>query len=205
MSLHDLFNECLDIDEEYIHVENDGDFFIERDGTILRIFFEKSDSKADWENNFKFLAIPKKPYKNMKKTWFCHRGFSKVWDAIEPYVKDEIMNPDNDKIEIVGYSHGGGVALLCYEYCVFHRPDIDVIGFGFGAPRVLWGIIPKQLKKRLSSFYVVRNISDIVTHLPPLVFGYRNAPKLIKIGKPFKYNPIKAHTPEAYINELQNF
>lgn len=200
MNLYDSFNECLEIGDDYIHVENDGDFFVKRNGDTLRLFFEWSDDKADWLNNFRFLAMPRKPYKGMEKAWLCHRGFLKVWKSIEPYLVDEINSPEINKIEIVGYSHGAAIALLCYEYCCFNRPDCDVQGVGFGCPRVFWGMVPKAVKRRFENFTVVRNGRDIVTHVPPALFGFRHVSKMVKIGKS---NPINDHRPEKYLFNLR--
>lgn len=202
MELAKAFKRCIDLKDKYIHVENGGDYFIERDGETLKIFFEWSDGIEDWISNFNFLAIPWKPYKNMPHTWFCHRGFLKVWKAIEPYIASHILDPKNTKIEVVGYSHGAPIALLCYEYCVFNRPDIEIEGAGFGCPRVFWGYIPRTIKKRFANFKVVRNGDDIVCHVPPALLGFRHVGELIKIGQT---NPINDHFSSEYILRLEQF
>lgn len=200
MNLYNSFNECLQLEKDYIHVENDGDYYVTRDGDTLKLFFEWSDGSADWKNNFKFFPIPKKPYKNMANTWYCHRGFLKVWKSIEPYIKDDINDPEIRKIEIVGYSHGAAIALLAYEYCKYNRADADIRGVGFGSPRVFWGFASKAVKKRFDNFTVVRNGSDIVTHVPPVIFGFRHVSKVVKIGQS---NPVKDHYPEKYLQNLK--
>lgn len=191
MNLHKAFEECLSHKDDFIHCENDGDFFAKTEGDTLKIFLEWSDDKADWRNNFKFLAIPWKPYKSMKNIWFCHRGFRKVWKAIKKYIEAAIMNPDIKKIEIVGYSHGAAIALLCYEFCKFNRPDCDIQGVGFGCPRVFWGFIPASLKERVKGFKVVRNGNDIVTHVPPALFGFRHISEMVKIGESKRKGAVK--------------
>lgn len=199
--LHALFAECLEIGDNYIHVENDGDYYMKRDGDTLKLFFEWSDGKEDWRNNFRFLAIPCKPYKGMKVLWFCHRGFFGVWKSVKPYVEKAILDPSVKKIDIVGYSHGGPLALFCYEYCTFHRPDVEVRGMGFGCPRVFWGIVPKSVKERLKGFKVIRNGNDIVTHVPPVVFGYHHVSEMVKVGQT---NPVNDHRPGEYLLHLNN-
>lgn len=199
MNLLNAFKECLSHKEDFIHVENDGDFFMEREGKTLKIFFEWSDDKEDWRNNFKFLAIPCKPYKDMSDIWFCHRGFFNVFKAILPYIVAAILDPEIERIEIVGYSHGAALAMLCYEYAKFNRPEIEVEGVGFGCPRVFWGIVPKALKERVKDFKAVRNGNDIVTHVPPVIFGYRHITELVKIGQT---NPIKDHYSKKYLFNL---
>lgn len=103
--LYQMFQDCLN--QNYISVENDGDYAIHLEEDTLKIFFEWSNGKVDWKNNFSFAV---KPYKDMKVVWRCHRGFLKVWKSIKPYIKEDIMNPKIKKIEIVGYSHGAAIA-----------------------------------------------------------------------------------------------
>ena len=197
MDLLSAFNECLAV--KYTQVENAGDYALRWDGSTLKIFFEWSNGKEDWRNNFDF---PAKPYRDMEHLWFCHRGFLKVWKSIEPYLVEAISDPDIKKIEIVGYSHGAAIALLCYEYCVFHRPTAIVEGVGFGCPRVFWGIVPKAVKERFSGFKVVRNGNDIVTHVPPALFGFRHNSEVEKIGE--SKGIVKDHYPDAYRASLTN-
>jgi hypothetical protein len=198
MNLYDAMKECLST--TYTQVENAGDYAIKRDGDTLKIFFEWSDGKKDWMNNFDF---PIKPYHHMKNLWFCHRGFLKVWKSIEPYLVAEIGNPEIKKIEIVGYSHGAAIALLCYEYCIFNRPDCDVQGVGFGCPRVFWGFIAKKVKERFKNFKVVRNGRDIVTHVPPALFGFRHISEIVEIGNGESEGMIDDHRPENYLENLK--
>lgn len=198
-AMRKAFLECLEIEENYNHVENSGDYFTKRVGDTLKIFFEESDDDEDWVNNFNFIAIPWKPYKGMKNSWYCHKGFLKVWKSIKPYIEADIKDPEVKKIQIVGYSHGAAIALLCHEYCVYNRPDIVVEGVGFGCPRVFWGKTPAALKERVKNFKAIRNGNDIVTHVPPAVFGYHHVTELVKIGQT---NPINDHRSNEYLMHM---
>ena len=198
LTLKELFLRVLKA--KYTHLDNDASYCFEQKGDTLHIYFEWSNSKEDWRNNFDF---PAKPYRDMKDKWYCHRGFLRVWKTIEPHLKDYIMSADINTILIAGYSHGGAIAQLCYEYCKFNRPDCDIYGYGFGAPRVLWGSVNERVKSRFEGFVVIRNKNDIVTHLPPLVFGFRNVGSMLKIGSVARYNCIDAHRPGNYITELE--
>lgn len=196
--MYDAMLECLNTD--YTQVENAGDYAIKREGNVLKILFEWSDGAEDWKNNFDF---PMKPYKHMENLWFCHRGFLKVWKSIEPYLTNEISNTEVKKIQIIGYSHGAAIALLCYEYCIYHRPDCDVQGVGFGCPRAFWGYVPKSVKERFKNFKVVRNGNDIVTHVPPALFGFRHISDIIEIGNGMTDGAIDDHRPENYLKNLK--
>lgn len=199
MELIDLYQKVLNAKYTQLE-EQSASYAVEREGDTLRLLFEKSNGRIDWRNNFKFLAIPKKPYKDMDDTWFTHRGFFGVWEAIEPRLADAIADPSVKHFDIAGYSHGGALALLCFEYCKYHRPDAEVTGVGFGAPRVVWGPVPKSLKERLADFRVIRNGDDLITHLPPRLFGYRQLGKLEKVGK--KDGPIEDHRAQAYTSAM---
>ncbi len=201
MKLSTLFYKCINI--TYTQVENGADFALERINKTLYIYFEHSDGYADWKHNLNF---PAKAYKRMGKTvWFAHGGFLKVWKTIEVHIKDYIMDRTLNKIVIVGFSHGAAIAALCHEYVWFHRPELrDTLeGYGFGCPRVFWGLQNENVRDRWHRFAVIRNIDDIVTHLPLAIFGFSHVGKLYEIGKKGKYSPINAHRPENILAELR--
>lgn len=201
--MKDLFRRCLKA--KYISTAESGNYAIEAEGDTLYLLFQWSNGFWDWVNNFLF---PARPYKRMKCFWFCHRGFLKVWkamrDEIEVYVEEILSNnPNLKKIVCVGYSHGAAVSVFATEDMEYlYGEKYSVSGYGFGCPRVLWGIVPGEVKHRLRNFKAIRNIPDIVTHVPPMLFGFRHAGTLIKVGEKDKYSPIKAHYASAYIEEL---
>lgn len=192
------FIKCLNAN--YTTVDNGASFAVEREGGKLTLLFEKSNGATDWRNNFDF---PAKPYRKMKNKWFAHRGFLKVFKSIEPYIADKINDLTVSKIDIIGYSHGAGLALLCYEYVKFNRPDVEASGVGFGCPRVFWGFARKNVKKRFEGFVVVRNGRDIVTHVPPALLGFRHVGEVLKIGK--SEGVVSDHFPHRYIQSLKDY
>lgn len=198
-SLYELFLSCLGA--EYRTVEEEADFAVKREGIDVTIYFEKSDGKVDWKHNLTFAA---RPYKDMEEPWKCHRGFLKVWKAAEPYLAPIVTDPTVESFTLVGYSHGAALALLCHEYIWFHRPDRRnrLWGYGFGCPRVIHGSTSKEMKERWNTFTVVRNAGDLVTHLPPVLFGFRHVGQTVTVGRLGRYSPIDAHRPESYLNEL---
>ena len=201
--MRNLFKRCLNA--KYTSTVESGDYAIEVDGNTLYILFEWSDDAEDWINNFDF---PAKPYKRMTDIWFCHRGFLKVWKAMQNEIEVGVAqalreHPEITNITIVGYSHGGAIALLATEDMTYlYGEKFNVSGYGFGAPRVLWGYIPKAVRERISAFVTVRNIPDMVTHLPPKIFGYQDI-NIKEIGEEGKYKPIEAHLSSSYIAELK--
>ncbi len=212
----ELFKRCLNAN--YKHCGEGGDYAIQIEGNTLYLLFECSDGLEDWRNNFDFftavckdIASPKLPYKEMKLRWRVHGGFLRVWksirDEVEAKVAEAIQTyPEIAYITIVGYSHGAALAVLATEDMVYlYGDNYEVTGYGFGAPRVIWGYIPREIKERLNRFISIRNIPDLVTRVPPKWLLYRDAGTLIEIGEKGKYNCIKAHYASAYIEELEAF
>lgn len=201
MDLYELFSECLNI--RYHKAGVSANYAARKYKDTLYIFFEDSDGENDWKRNIDF---PAKPYKRMEDSlWFAHRGFLKTWKEIEPYLSWRIKNKEIKKIVTVGYSHGAAIAVLCHEYVYFNRPDIreSIEGYGFGCPRVIWGIKTTGIDERWKRFCVIRNIDDIVTHLPPALFGFSHVGELLEIGERGKYSPIEAHYAENILAELE--
>lgn len=197
--MKELFERCLKA--HYVRTPESGDYAIEVDDGTLYLLFQKSNGKQDWKNNFDF---PAKPYKRMNSKWYCHRGFLRVWKAMRDEVEKNVATwlPYITSICCVGYSHGAALALLATEDMVFlHGDKLRVEGWGFGCPRVVWGILPKDVKQRLRNFTAVRNIPDIVTHAPPALFGFHHV-KLLRVGNFGKYSPVDAHRAKSYLNEL---
>lgn len=198
-----LFKKCLKA--EYIHTDAGGDYAIEYENGVIYLLFEKSNGDTDWKNNFDF---PAKPYKHMSKTWLCHRGFLRVWKSMRDQIEAEVARIMSEEkvraIVCVGYSHGAALALFATEDMMYlYGGKVLVCGYGYGCPRVVWGFLPRSVKQRLRRFTAVRNVPDLVTHVPPAIFGFRHI-QLRRVGKLGKYGPIKAHRAMAYLAELED-
>lgn len=199
--LYCLYKRILEAD--YVQLkENAASYYLTKECGKLIILFEKSNGATDWKNN---LDFPARPYREMKDLWFVHRGFLRVFKTVKDKISDEIADKSVKRIIVGGYSHGAALALLTHEYCVFNRPDIakNVQGYGFGCPRTVWGILPESVKARFDNFCVIRNSDDVVTHLPPAVFGFRHVGKMLHIGKNKRYGAVESHKQENYLAELR--
>lgn len=205
--LKELYERCLYA--PYIHVENDGDYFYEVKNDILYLYFQCTHGGADWKNN---LDFPAKPYSDMGIKWRCHRGFLRVWKSIKPYIKEIVADETIKGVYIVGYSHGAAIATLAHEYVWFNRPDLRdrMKGFGFGCPRCYWGFkVKKSLKERWENFFPIRNINDLVTHVPPCCFGFRHVNDVVTLEskelahKYKKIDSINAHYPYNYLPNIE--
>ena len=81
----------------------------------------------------------------------------------------------------------------------FGKQSVTVYrSLGSAIPRL--GFAP--LARRWERFYVIRNLDDAITHLPPRALGYCHVGNLIEVGVNGKYSAIDAHRPESYLAEL---
>ena len=203
MRLSSLFEECLRT--AYTHTEDGVDFALKRRGGVLYIFLEDSDGAEDWQSN---LDFPAKAYARRGDTvFYAHRGFLKAWESLLPHVEGAVHDGSLKSIVTVGYSHGGGLAVLCHEYVWYHRPDLrdSLQSYGFGAPRVFWGIKTREIKRRFECYTVIRNINDVVTRLPPVFLGFRHVGELLKIGAKGNYTAVDAHRSQNILKELLKY
>ena len=182
MRLRGLFDKCLYA--QYITIpDTKGDYKLERSGDKLFLLLQGSNQMEDWWHNFDF---PARPYRDMTDKWKAHRGFVKVWKSIADVIEPAIMDPTVKQIITIGYSHGAALTCLAQEYIWFNRPDIrdNCYAFAFESPRVFCGCrMPENLKERWENLYVFQNGWDIVTHVPPKLFGFKHVGNLIKIGQ----------------------
>ena len=44
-----------------------------------------------------------------------------------------------------------------------------------------------------------------MTHLPPLIFGFRHVGQMRQIGEKGRYGHLEAHTPDAMLSELRRY
>ncbi len=197
MELSRLFERCLNA--HYRRAAGGVNYAVERMGEQLWLFFEHSRGVEDWANN---LDFPIKPYRRMEdRAWHCHRGFLRAWKVAEPLIAAVVEAKPTKKIVVAGYSHGAALAVLCHEYIWFHRPELRdrLAGYGFGCPRVLWGVHPKE---RWAGFTVVRNRGDPITHLPPAALGYRHVGRMLEVGAPSRLT-FDAHRPDRILRALR--
>ena len=197
--LSELFGLCLDT--PYLHVDNGASLAARSRGDVLCILFQKSEGTQDWYNNLDFPAVP---YRDMETEWRCHRGFLRVWKSAAPYIEEILAATAYSKITVAGYSHGGALAVLCHEFIWFRYPHLrpQLRGVGFGAPRVIHcGSECRSAAHRWAQFTVVRCGRDVVTHLPPVLLGYRHMGRMLTVGD-MRLSPTEAHMPHSYTEAL---
>ena len=203
MTLLELFRKCAyEIDYDTIGDSVNYKFIEEDDGKTLYIYFQGSNSITDWVENFMFT---KKVYKEFR----VHKGFYRAYSQVRDLMLNMVYYHDYKKIIVVGYSHGGALCQLALEDLVYHFPKLDIKGYAFETPRCLK--VPKRYRDRWKNLTTIRNGCDIVTHVPPKIFGYTDLGTMIKIkgdtklvqNKLSKF--VKYHYPECVLDGLEKF
>jgi hypothetical protein len=151
----------------------------------------------------------------MEIPYRVHGGFLDSWKLIDDIIINKVTERANGEykwrnIVVSGYSHGAAIAALCHEAVWYHRPDLrnnGLVGYGFDGPRVYAGFkVKKALQERWRTFTMFRNWNDIVTHLPPRLFGFRHVGNVVQI-KSSGGNPglIGAHYPRPILSGLRRY
>lgn len=204
MKLLPLYKTCIS-GEGYVSTPYSGNYKIVYNGRTAEVYFQHSSGIWDWLSNFDFAV---RPYKRMKDEWRCHRGFLRVFKGMQDEIADLIGTAIDagriDSIICVGYSHGAPLALLAVEDLCFRYGDrVSVRGFGFGAPRVILGDLPADVELRVANYTAINVTGDLVSHLPPKLFGYRDAANVLLLASAGDYGPIEAHVCTSIIAELE--
>jgi predicted lipase len=169
------------------------------------IVFAPSNSQSDWKINFSF---PKKPYKRMPTPFYVHGGFLSEWKKINDFFLKAAADFDKP-ITLTGWSYGGAMATLCYEDIWFNFPQkrkhLKLVTFG--SPRVVGFKNFRNISNRFTGATLYANGSDIVTCVPPVLFGFRHITKLTRIGDRFNifdlFRPKKYHHIVGYVESLE--
>jgi predicted lipase len=199
MNLKNLFSICLTILYEKVGDDVSYATQIDKVNNVLYIFFQGSASVEDWKNNFDFKE---KAYGIFK----VHRGFYRCYYQVRNILLDNIYQNNYKKVVVVGYSHGGALCGLATQDIRYHFPKLEVEGYGFEAPRFVK--VNKKLKYMFDDFTLIRTNNDLITHLPPKIFGFSDVGKMLKIKgdtslvKNHLPKCIKSHYPEVVLDAL---
>lgn len=200
--LKELFYKCA-FEGDWQVAGKDTDYkFVEQNDTLY-IFFKGSDSDYDWKTNFTFTQ---KVYKQFR----VHKGFYKEYTDVRNIVLDKCYSKDYKRIIVVGYSLGGAICTLAIEDINYHFPNKEIVGYAFESPRVIK--CKKKYKYLWDNLTIIRCNQDIVTHLPPKLFGYSDVGHMLKIKGDTKLvkgwwipKCIKSHYPQVVLQALEKY
>lgn len=196
--MKNLFYKCA-YEIEYETVGDDVNYAFVEEKDTLYIYFQASSSLTDWVLNFLFK---KKLYGMFK----VHRGFLHAYSQVRNIVLDKVYSKKYKSVVIVGYSHGGSLTQLALEDIVFHFPNINAYAYAFESPRCLK--VPKSKRYLWANLKTIRNNNDLITHLPPKLFGFDDLGTMIKISgdtelvKNRMPKCIKSHYPDCVLDGL---
>lgn len=195
MGIQDVFMQM--VTGSWVNGAMDTQYRVERHKEKTVITFMGSVSWVDWISNFMFWKVP---YKDMAEKWYAHAGFLEAWKA----VRDEIVALVDKSlpVEVYGYSRGGGIAILAFEW--FRYNGYSVQGMVFGAPRAVAFRKDSRIAERFLGLISYKNRGDIVTMLPPSLFGYKSVGASIRLGKGIRLPRTYWHLVPQYIEELKD-
>lgn len=189
MDYQKLFNQIKK--SEYKKTGDEVDYCIQVNakGKFIKLLFEESQGKRDWQNNFNF---PVKIYKNQKSKLLAHRGFGNAYKSANDVIMNELEGyikqfPDFNVV-IAGWSHGGALAVLAAEDFYFRFKKQATL-ITYGAPKTLWGKKSQDyLRACVKDAVQFGNNNDIVTYLPPFP-GYHHV-NIHRCGEKFSLKKI---------------
>jgi predicted lipase len=126
------------------------------------------------------------PYGNARSKIRVHYGFLRSYKSVRETIHtivEETIAHNNPTIPVItiGHSLGGALANLCaldlqYQFSEgkFKHISRYVKSMTVGSPRVGNGAFVKSYNKRVPHTYRFDGTRDIVTRLPPWLFGFRH-------------------------------
>lgn len=168
----DDLTDVLDHDPAQIATE-----YIDSDGAQAYVFTTPTDrivacrgtEPAEWND----LKADANALHDLAETvGRVHRGFKREVDDLWPHVLDHLQADGRD-LWFTGHSLGGAMATICASRCLLDEIPVEPVEVhSFGSPRVG--------TKRYVNHGKVRHLrwvnnNDIVTRVPPTVFGYRHS------------------------------
>lgn len=169
--------------DNYFHSDanTDTEAFVVGDARKIIISFRGTEGKlSDWATDAKFS----------KETWTdehplgeVHNGFYDALSSVWNEVFSEIMTlrTNNQSIWLTGHSLGAALATLAAATLHLQQPEIEINGlYTFGQPRLGNHKFSKKYNAELKNitFRCVNN-NDVVTRVPPQIFGYSHVGKLM--------------------------
>lgn len=189
---------------EFENCDNGVQYFIgENEGTLI-ISFRGTDSLKDWLTDLHFWKKTI-PYGGKNTKIRIHSGFLKAYldscvcEKIKEHVTPQIKN-----IYITGHSFGAALALICAIDLQNDFPEKAYEVAVFGCPRVGNKAFAKAYNKRIIKTIRIQNGNDLVTKVPPAIFGFCHAGIKVQIGFPriLGLFSIRRHCYRSYYGRL---
>jgi len=175
---------------EYFDIQNVEGFTGMFEGKFL-IYFRGTDSILDWVRNLTFNLISFKvtPYKEkgVNRKIKVHNGFYKSYRTVRDFLHKKVMESDAKEILVHGMSKGAALTTLCALDIQYNFPEKEVGIFPTASPRVGNKHFVESFNRRLPDCPSVEYASDIITLLPPRIFGYQHVGVRYHVGPERKW------------------
>lgn len=167
---------------------------------ILMIF--GSNEILDWLFNFSFRFFKETPYPSVTRNEIkVHKGFYRSYLKIRDYVLQKFK--DHKELYIFGQSLGAAVATFATLDLKYNHPEMNIKPIVTGSPKVGNYDFKQSFEKRIHNFISYVNGGDIITTVPPKMFGYVHVGQRKFIGKKkFLMLSIKDHMVTSYLKNL---
>ena len=172
-----------------------------RNGTVILVF-RGTDSQLNWMYNFCFSKRVI-PYDNEHTDIRVHEGFLETYKSVRERIH-ALIPPGSCRVIVSGHSLGAALAVLCAVDVQYNFPHKDVEAYLFGCPRVGNAAFARSYNRRVFKTLRVSNGNDIVTKVPPALFGFRHVGIDIHTGVlrlPLAVS-FEAHRPQNYYRAL---
>jgi predicted lipase len=191
----------------YVDLENKGyenirffskdntEVFSFEDDRFKYIILLGSNEMKDWIKNFLYFK-KRIPYEGTNPKIKVHGGFMDMYLKVREEVLLEAEFSSKPLI-VMGHSLGSALATLAsldIEYNTKIKPDVLFTG----TPRVGNKYFVKSFNNRLPCTIRVVRGNDIVSHVPPRIFGFDHVGKLKKIGNKKSLHFIRDHFIQYY-------
>jgi hypothetical protein len=184
---------------DYFEIGHVQGYFLRQEETLYVIFIG-SNQIIDWAFNFWF-RLTETPYKESGTSpdIQVHKGFYRSYLKAREFVLNKIK--DDDSIVVFGQSLGAAIATLAALDIQYNYPEKDINAVLTGAPKVGNMFFTISYNNRISSTYRFVYGNDIVTRVPPRLFGYRHVSHEIPLGpkKQWWKLSISDHMIKSYI------
>lgn len=155
----------------------------EEDRDVIQINFQKTDGLRDWFVNFMFIQkyYDAFDYKGKPIILRVHNGWARMYKVMKHAIRDRVklllIEHPRAEIEIIGWSLGSGQAMLCAQDLNYNLGiKSHLFTFGSVNPYKTNIFNRKRIKNYLREIckeqYHFSDVNDIVTYLPPRLFGF---------------------------------
>lgn len=175
---------------------------------VIQVNFQATKDNMDWITNLLFVQkyYDSFMYNGKKITLRVHNGWAAMYKALKHLIRNRLAvllhNYPYAEIEVVGWSLGSALAQLCAQD-IFYNFGRKVYLYTYGSVNPFkTNIFNRRITKRYlreccNVCYNFVNVNDIVTYLPPRLFGFIKIHKRT-IGRPFLFwrlfRPMTYHT-----------